>query len=387
MDDRPVSHRSLRPPRTTTRRRALSTHDYVEGVHAGDRVILSRAITLIESNAPAHFAQAREVLQALLPHTGNSVRVGVTGVPGAGKSTFIDLLGGRLIARGQRVAVTAVDPTSALSGGSILGDKTRMEKLAADERAFIRPSPSGGILGGVARKTRETVLLFEAAGFDVILVETVGVGQNETAVRSMVDFFLLLLLPGGGDELQGIKRGIFELADLVVVHKADGERRAQAEASRAEYEMALHYLQPATEGHVTHARCASSVSGEGVDEIWAAIEEFRTKASESGRLRSRRREQEREWMHQLVTERLRTAFLARPEIRGMLPELEAAVMEGRMTATDAAMRLLGEVGVERPALPQQLPRDHDPLHLRRPLVDLGDRGRRGSSRSTGYSLM
>jgi LAO/AO transport system kinase len=325
-------------------RRAITTEEYVDGVRSGDRVILSRAITLIESNAAPHFAQAREVLQTLLPHTGGSIRVGVTGVPGAGKSAFIDVLGRRLLERGHRVAVTAVDPTSSLSGGSILGDKTRMEKLAADERAFIRPSPSGGILGGVARKTRETILLFEAAGYDVIVVETVGVGQNETAVRSMVDFFLLMLLPGGGDELQGLKRGIFELADAVLVHKADGERRAQAETSRTEYEGALHYLAPATEGHAARAYTASSLTGEGIDEIWGVIERFHAAARASGVLVRRRREQEREWMHQIVTDRLREEFLARPEAQRLLPELERAVLEGRLTATDAAVRLLGDSG-------------------------------------------
>jgi len=318
----------------------LATEEYVRGILAGDRVLLSRAITLIESNAPAHFEQAREVLHMILPHTGRSIRVGVTGVPGAGKSTFIDALGVRLVERGRRVAVTAVDPSSEISGGSILGDKTRMERLAADPRAFIRPSPSGGILGGVARKTRETILLFEAAGYDVILVETVGVGQSETAVRAMVDFFLLLLIPGGGDVLQGIKRGTFELADAVLVHKADGDRRALAESSRAEFELALHYLQPATEGQTAGAYTASSVTGEGIDEIWHVIEEFHARLSADGGLRRRRREQERTWMHQLILERLRADFLARPEVQALLPRLEQAILEDRLTATDAARRLL-----------------------------------------------
>ncbi len=321
-------------------RRRLSTEDYVEGVLSGDRVRLARAITLVESNAQAHFEQAQEVLRALLGHAGRSVRVGVTGVPGAGKSTFIEALGTYLTARGHRLAVTAVDPSSSLSGGSILGDKTRMERLAADPAAFIRPSPSGGVLGGVARKTRETIALFEAAAYDVIIVETVGVGQSETTVRSMVDFFLLLLVPGAGDELQGIKRGVVELADAILINKADGAARAAAEVARGDYDRALHYLQPVTQGWQPHAYVASALTGEGIPEIWSVIQEFVRLCSASGALEQRRREQEIEWVHTLVEQQLRERFLSSPPVRALLPEVEAAIREGRLGATAAAKALL-----------------------------------------------
>jgi LAO/AO transport system kinase len=323
-----------------TQRRTLTTGEYVDGVLSGDRMRLARAITLIESNAPAHIDQAQEVLKVLLPYTGNSVRLGITGVPGAGKSTFIEALGRFLTDRGHRVAVTAVDPSSSLSGGSILGDKTRMEGLAADPDAFIRPSPSGGALGGVARKTRETMLLFEAAGYDVLLVETVGVGQSEITVRSMVDFFLLMLVAGAGDELQGIKKGVIEIADAVLIHKADGQNRAAAELSRGEYERALHYLRPATEGWQTRAFTASALTGEGIPELWQVVETFCRRTRESGVFARRRRSQERDWVHALVQEQLRERFLQNPEVRHRLPGLERAVMEGELPATTAARILL-----------------------------------------------
>jgi LAO/AO transport system kinase len=294
----------------------------------------------VESNAPAHFEQAQEVLRLLLPHAGGSTRIGITGVPGAGKSTFIEAFGSFLTGRGHRVAVTAVDPTSSRTGGSILGDKTRMERLAGDPGAFIRPSPSGGVLGGVARKTRETILLFEAAGYDVVLVETVGVGQSEITVRSMVDFFLLVLVAGAGDELQGIKKGVVELADAILVNKADGDNKVAADVARGEYERALHYLQPATAGWQSRVVCASSLTGEGIPEIWQMIGEFRTAAEGSGAFAGRRREQEREWMHSLIEQQLRERFRAHPEIVRLLPELEAEVMAGRVPATAAARRLL-----------------------------------------------
>ena len=232
-------------------RQKLTLDDYERGILEGNRMILSRAITLIESNAPKHFDPAQELVQRVLPHTGGAIRVGITGVPGVGKSTFIEALGCTLCQEGHKVAVLAVDPSSSVSGGSILGDKTRMEYLTREPRAFIRPSPSSGTLGGVTRKSRETLLLCEAAGYDVILVETVGVGQSETTVRSMVDFFMVLVLTGAGDDLQGIKKGIIELADAIVVNKADGDNRRKALVTRADYEQILHYLRPATEGWTT----------------------------------------------------------------------------------------------------------------------------------------
>jgi LAO/AO transport system kinase len=252
---------AARKPRP--QRRRLSVDDYVSGVLAGDRTILGRAISLVESNALAHLDMAQEVLKQLLPHTGRSIRVGITGVPGVGKSTFIESFGMHLLAQGHRVAVLAVDPSSSVTRGSILGDKTRMERLARENDAFIRPSPTGGGRGGVARKTRETILVCEAAGFDVVLLETVGVGQSETMVRSMVDFFLLLMLAGAGDELQGIKKGIMELADALAITKADGDNIHKTQNARADYNRALHYLAQATEGWHTRAYTCSAVTREG----------------------------------------------------------------------------------------------------------------------------
>jgi LAO/AO transport system kinase len=321
-------------------RAELSTDQYVEGVLAGDRTVLGRAITLIESNAPVHQEQAQQVLQTLMSRTGNAIRVGVTGVPGAGKSTFIDVLGCRLIEQGHRVAVMAVDPSSAVSRGSILGDKTRMEGLARNTGAFIRPSPTGGTLGGVARKTRETMLLFEAAGYDVLIVETVGVGQSEITVRSMVDFFLLLLAPGGGDELQGIKRGVMELADAVVVNKADGGQEQAANRAREDYGRALHYMQPATDGWETRAFTASALERRGIDEIWKAIETFRHLGDKSGAIEKRRLEQAREWLHQMIEERLKDLFHKHPAVAAALPDMEQRVLDGKLPAVRAAWNLL-----------------------------------------------
>jgi LAO/AO transport system kinase len=306
----------------------------------GDRVVLARAITLVESNAARDLEQAQQVLRNILPHCGHSLRIGITGVPGSGKSTFIEALGVRLIEAGHKVGVTAIDPTSTRTGGSILGDKTRMGTLAGDERAFIRPSPTSGQLGGVGRKTRETMLLLEAAGFDVILVETVGVGQSEVTVRSMVDFFLLLLVAGAGDELQGIKRGVVELADAIVVHKADGENVDRAQAARIDYERAIHYLTPVTEGWTPRVVTASSVSGDGIAELWKLAEQFRDETNRSGVFEKRRREQAREWVHAIVREALLNRFRSNDRVAEILQELESAVMHGRLPATTAAQRLL-----------------------------------------------
>lgn len=322
------------------RRRRLSPADYVAGVLGGDRTTLARAITLVESNAPAHLEQAQEVLRELLPHTGSALRVGITGVPGVGKSTFIEALGMMLCERGHQVAVLAVDPSSSVTRGSILGDKTRMETLARHPNAYIRPSPTGGSLGGVARKSRETMLVCEAAGFDVILVETVGVGQSEIAVRAMVDFFLLLMLAGAGDELQGIKKGIMELADAVLITKADGENRTRAMAARADYNRALHYLAPATPGWRTRAAVCSALSGAGIGEIWDEIERFRTETTASGAFDERRRTQARDWVHTLVEDYLRVRFYAHPAVHARLPEIEQAVVAGSLPVTSAVQTLV-----------------------------------------------
>jgi len=321
-------------------RRLLGAGEYVDGVLAGDRMVLARAITLVESNAQAHQELAQEVLTALLPHRVEAVRLGITGVPGAGKSTLIETLGTSLTAAGHKVAVTAVDPSSSLSGGSILGDKTRMEKLAADPGAFIRPSPSGGTLGGVARKTRETVILFEAAGYDVILVETVGVGQSEIMVRSMVDFFLLVLISGAGDELQGIKKGVVEIADAILINKADGPGLLAARAAQAEFERILNYLRPATEGWRTRSLLSSARTGAGIAELWQVVGEFMTITRRSGVHAERRAQQERQWVRDLVREGLQTMFRDRPGLAETMDELEEEVAMGRLPATVAARRLL-----------------------------------------------
>ncbi len=331
-----VSAPAAPPPR----RRLLTVEEYVTGVRSGDRSILARAITLIESNAPAHMALAQEVLRELLPYTGGALRVGITGVPGVGKSTFIEALGTMLCDRGHRVAVLAVDPSSSISRGSILGDKTRMERLARHPNAYIRPSPTGGSLGGVARKSRETLLVCEAAGFDIILVETVGVGQSEIAVRGMVDFFLLLMLAGAGDELQGIKKGIIELADALLITKADGDNRTRALAAQAEYTHALRYLTPATEGWRPRAYICSAQTGEGIAEIWREIERFHDETTASGVFAARRRDQARDWVYTLIEDHLRTRFFGHPVVQERLPAIEKAVVEGTLPVTTAVQDLI-----------------------------------------------
>jgi len=347
----------IQPDPPLIRRRQLGLDDYVQGVLAGDRTILGRAITLVESNAPAHMELAQEVLKQLLPHTGRSIRVGITGVPGVGKSTFIEALGTYLCEQGHRLAVLAVDPSSSVSRGSILGDKTRMERLSREPKAFIRPSPSGGTLGGVTRKSRETMLVCEAAGFDVILVETVGVGQSETTVRSMVDFFLLLMLAGAGDELQGIKRGIIELADALVVNKADGENKVRAQAARAEYARALRFLSSATEGWHVQAFTCSALTGEGIAEIWAVIEAFRETTAASGVFAARRQAQILDWMQAMIEEHLKTLFFNHPGVKSIRPQIEQAVLAGSMPATVAVQMLLEKFEGDR-ELTQDEPTTH-----------------------------
>ncbi|MFQ5775907.1 MAG: methylmalonyl Co-A mutase-associated GTPase MeaB [Kiloniellaceae bacterium] len=311
-----------------------------EAVLAGDRRALAQAITLVESTRADHRAEARALLARVLPSSGGAARLGVSGVPGVGKSTFVEAFGLHLIERGHRVAVLAVDPSSRRSRGSILGDKTRMQDLARAEGAFIRPSPAGGTLGGVARRTREAMLVCEAAGFDVVIVETVGVGQSEAAVADMVDMFLLLLQPGAGDELQGFKRGIIELADLLVVNKADGELAAAAERAAAEYRGALQFLRPASRIWRPPVLKCSALTGGGIAEVWEAVGRFREAMSQSGALEAKRAAQAGAWMWSEVSETLLAALRAHPEVAGQLPALEAEVRKGAITPTAAAERLL-----------------------------------------------
>jgi len=310
------------------------------GVRAGERRALAKAITLVESTRPEHQAEAQRLLELLLPHTGHAARVGITGVPGAGKSTFIEAFGLYLIGQGRRVAVLAVDPSSARSGGSILGDKTRMARLSAAPEAFIRPSPSGGSLGGVARRTREAMLVCEAAGYDVVLVETVGVGQSETAVASMVDFFLVLLVAGAGDELQGIKKGIIEIADALAVNKCDGDNVQRAERAAAEYRSALRLFRHQTPTWDPPVLTVSALEHRGMDRVWQAIDEYRHKLGATGELVAKRRDQQQAWLWSMLREGLEAWFLGRDDVRRLLPRLEEAVCDARVTPTEGARQLL-----------------------------------------------
>jgi len=317
----------------------LDAQAYVEGVRGGDRAILARAITLIESEKAAHAKLAQEVLEALLPYTGGAYRVGISGVPGAGKSTFIDALGTMLSGQGHRVAVLAVDPTSSISGGSILGDKTRMAALSNDPNAFIRPSPTSGTLGGVARKTRESILLCEAAAFDVVLVETVGVGQSETVVSRMVDYFLVLLIAGAGDELQGIKRGILEVADMLAINKADGDNLQRARRAQSSYQSALRLMRA---GSAPPVVTCSALEKTGLKELWQQIVDARHDLEASGEFQQRRRAQQVQWMWDMVENGLRRALRSDPELSVRVKQLEDAVSKGRTTPSAAAQQLLRE---------------------------------------------
>ena len=322
--------------------RRLSLQQYVDGVLGGDRATLARAITLIESRLPADGERAAQLLDSILPCTGRSRRLGITGIPGVGKSTFIDALGMHVIRdREERIAVLTVDPSSPISGGSILGDKTRMERLAAHPNAFIRPSPSGGHLGGVARRTRETILLCEAAGYRNIFIETVGVGQSETAVRSMSDFFLLLMLAGAGDELQGIKRGIIEMIDGMAINKADGDNLKKAERARVEYASALHLFPPSGDGWTPRVLTCSSINNTGIAEIWQMVLDHEAQLGPSGRIAERRTRGDLQWMDELLSAELEEIFQSQPEIAERLPVLRDDVRSGRTTPLAASRELLG----------------------------------------------
>ncbi|HEY7664889.1 MAG TPA: methylmalonyl Co-A mutase-associated GTPase MeaB [Xanthobacteraceae bacterium] len=324
------------------------TPDFAElarGVRAGERAMVARAITLVESRRADHQKVARQLVQELLPLTGRAVRVGITGAPGVGKSTLIDALGTFLTTAGHKVAVLAVDPSSARSGGSILADKTRMARLAADPDAFVRPSPSSGTLGGVAAKTRESMLVCEAAGYDVVLVETIGTGQSETMVADMTDFFLVLMLPGAGDELQGLKKGVIELADLIAINKADGDNAARANAAAAEYRTALHILTPRSPIWSPPVKTCSALTGAGIAELWTVVLDHRTRMTQAGELEAQRRAQQVKWMWAMLEDRLLSRLKSDPGVKARLPRIEAAVAAGGMSpaiAVDeiaAALRL------------------------------------------------
>ncbi len=332
------------------KRKLVPTEDeFVEGVSLGDRTMLARAITLIESNSPKHFGKAQRVLQRLLPKTGRALRIGITGVPGAGKSTLIEAFGNMLCDEGHKVAVLAVDPTSSITRGSILGDKTRMGTLSRRPEAFIRPSPAGGTLGGVARKSRETMLMCEAAGYDIILIETVGVGQSETIVRSMVDFFMLVVLTGAGDDLQGIKKGIMELADAIVINKADGDNLVKAKVTRGEYERMIEFIRPATEGWPTHAYLCSAVEKTGLAELWKVIQVFREITTKSGVFQKRRDSQLLDWMYSMIDEHLHNLFFGDAVITGRMPEIRDAILDGTISPTQAVAELIKMFDVKRAA--------------------------------------
>jgi LAO/AO transport system kinase len=318
----------------------MNPAEFCDGVLAGDRRSVAKTITLLESRRADHRELGQEVLARLVPHTGAARRIGITGPPGVGKSSFIETLGLELLAGGHKVAVLAVDPSSPLSGGSILGDKTRMERLSREDDAYIRPTPSGGTLGGVSHRTREAMLVCEAAGYDVVLVETVGVGQSEFEVRSMVDFFCVLLQPGAGDELQGIKKGVLELADLLVVNKADGEHRDEAERTRADYAHALGLLHSNSENWIPRVQLASALTGDGVDAVWQAVLEHEDALSGSGEREARRREQARAWLWRLLRDGLETAFREHSDVKAVLSGIEASVESQQLTAPHAAKSLL-----------------------------------------------
>lgn len=320
--------------------RSFTTHEFVEGILRGDTSILSQAVTLVESSRHEHQQQAQEIIEKCLPHTGQSIRVGITGVPGAGKSTSIDAFGMHMVRRGHKLAVLAIDPSSERSKGSILGDKTRMELLSRERNAFIRPSPTAGSLGGVARKTRETIILCEAAGFDTVFVETVGVGQSETAVHSMVDFFLLIQLAGTGDELQGIKRGIMEMADGIVINKADGDNIERAKMAAGHFRNALHLFPPTASGWFPKVLTYSGYYNLGIEEVWNMIEEYMAFTKANGYFDQKRNEQAKYWMYESIHDMLNDAFYHHPHVEERLPVIERQVLNNEISSFVAAREMM-----------------------------------------------
>lgn len=336
VEEKPV----VNPYFVRKKRRQMTTDEYVAGILDGNITILAQAITLIESNNPVHYAQAQEIIERCLPHSGKSVRIGITGVPGAGKSSFIEAVGNMVTSYKHKLAVLAIDPSSERSGGSILGDKTRMESICHNPDIFIRPSPSAGSLGGVARKTRETIVLCEAAGFDVIFIETVGVGQSETAVHSMVDMFMMLQISGAGDELQGIKRGIMEMADIMVITKADGENVKKAELAKAQYQGALKLFPlPDSEWRPKVYTC-SSLEGTGLEEVWQGVEQYLQHIELNGYFTSNRNRQNKYWMYETINETLKSSFYNNPEIESRMEEVERRVLDAKLSSFIAAKELL-----------------------------------------------
>lgn len=322
------------------KRKKYSVDEYVDGIMCGNRTILSQAITLVESALPRHYETSQTIIEKCLPYSSESFRIGITGVPGAGKSTFIETLGLHVVNEGRKLAVLTVDPSSQQTRGSILGDKTRMEKLSVHPSAFIRPSPSAGSLGGVARKTREIIILCEAAGFNTIIIETVGVGQSETAVNSMVDFFLLLMLAGAGDDLQGIKRGIMELADMIVITKADGQNRFGAEGARVTYQNSLHLFTSKVPGWTPQVLTCSALENTGISELWDLILKYFSITKESGYFTEFRRQQAVIRMHGMIIESLNNSFYTNEEVKQIMPEIEQQLYTGKITSYKAALRLI-----------------------------------------------
>ncbi|HNT40985.1 MAG TPA: methylmalonyl Co-A mutase-associated GTPase MeaB [Tenuifilaceae bacterium] len=340
IDQPPVVNEQAVQKFRQQKRRQPSIDEFVGGILARNNTILSQAITLVESSLPRHYELAQQLIERCLPYSGNSIRVGITGIPGVGKSTFIESLGTMLTSQGHRLAVLAIDPSSTRSKGSILGDKTRMESLSADANAFIRPSPSAGSLGGVARKTRETIILCEAAGFDTVFIETVGVGQSEVSVHSMVDFFLLLMLAGAGDELQGIKRGIMEMADLIAITKADGANISRSKLAQAEFQNALHLFPMPESGWVPKVVTCSALNKVGIDEIWREMVAYADFTRKNGYFVSRRNRQAKYWMHETINEALKNKFYADRLIHEQVRELEKEVVANRLSPFAAAQLLL-----------------------------------------------